>query len=123
MSNDHLEPELALSLPIADINEQMHLVLLRQLINSVHAVNAQLTHLNTTNLDMVQRLTRIESNKLEDTVAIAMRNHEALMVRVHDLEQVRQRNIGALGLIDWVKDAMPWLVTLGVGAFAYYTKK
>lgn len=110
-------------MPAADINEGMHLTLLRQLIDSVRAVNGQLNTINSTNLDLVQRLTRIESNRLEDQVKIAIQEHDQLVTRVAELEKVRQQSVGAFSIFVWVKDAMPWLVAMAMGGYAYVTKK
>lgn len=105
-------PDILMSVPDDNFSEQLMLTLLRQMIQSIEEVNTSLHEMNTTQLDMVQRLTSLEASPVA-----------SLEARLVLLESDRLREQGAHDLIKWIKDYTPWLFALILGGVAYFTKK
>lgn len=115
--------DVMMPVAVGDLTEQMHLVLLRQLIDSVSNVNTQLRDMNTVNLDVVQRLSRIEANKMDERVELMRKEAEALEARLGALEKIRQQSMGAQAMLVWFKDFTPWILLVAGVVYAYITKR
>lgn len=118
-----VDKEILMPIPVQDQHEQLHLVLLRQLIEGMKSVNAELHQLRDAHLDVAQRITAMESNRVDERIAETARRAEKNEERITALERVRNQSDGALGLVKWAQSSAPWFLALIGAAVAYFTKK
>lgn len=114
--------ELSEDVKVADVNQQMMVIMLRQFTDTMRGVSANLQALQQSHVDILTRLTAIESNRMDDRVAAAAIELERLEGRLRNIEDERNQQKGAALLLAWLKDYTPWLIAIAFGMWAYFTK-
>jgi len=99
--------------------DQLYLQMMREMLTGLREVNASLHGLQETNMDIVQRLSKIEARPIEDLT----KTMAAMDARLKLMEDRHLKEDGARSFVAWLKDYTPWLAAIGIAIFAYLEKK
>lgn len=100
---------------------------LRQISDALAATNQSLQNLahdvrevRTDVKEVREKVVRMEGEDIKAQIREIKTDLKAATTRVDHLEGTRDQQLGAKGLVDWLRQTAPWLVAAGLGIVGWF---